>query len=184
MDRASMNPEVRPLARRLLSGDSEAIQDVYRRVRRIVGAKSYRLSLSEREDVIQEIVVELWRTIGKPSFDLDRDLWGFVEVLALRRCIDAFRRHRPMTELDPESPGASPDPLQTVLANEKRRQVRSALNHLSADCRSLIRERVENGLSFKEISEVGNVSEGALRVRFHRCVSRAREIFFKERSTP
>jgi len=177
-----MKSGIRPpteLARRLLRGDAEATQEVYTRVRRIVGAKSYRLSIGEREDVTQEIVVELWRTIGRPGFDLDRDLWGFVEVLALRRCIDAFRRHRPMAELDPEFASASSNPLQTVLADEKRQQVRNALDRLSEDCRQLIRERVEDGLSFKEISAAGESSEGALRVRFHRCVSKAREILLK-----
>ncbi len=163
--------------RRLLAGDPVVTTEVYGRVRRIVSSKAYRLSIVEREDVVQEIVVELWRTMGKPGFDLDRELWGFVEVMAVRRCIDAFRRHRPTVELDPEQPDSGGNPLQLTLADERRQQVRRAVAGLSEDCRDLIRDRVERGWSFKRAAEDRGASEGALRVRFHRCVAKARELF-------
>ena len=163
--------------RRLLAGDPVVTTEVYRRVRRIVGARAYRLSPELREDVVQEIVVELWRTVGRPGFDLDRELWGFVEVMTVRRCIDAFRRHRPTAELDPEQPDSGDDPLQVALADERRQQVRRAVAGLSDDCRGLIRDRIELGLSFKQVAEDRGATEGALRVRFHRCVAKARELF-------
>ena len=169
--------------RRLLAGDPVVTRDVYARVRRIVGSRAYGLPSDLREDVVQEITIELWRTIGKPGFDLDRELWGFVEVMAVRRCIDAFRRHRPMSEVNPEQPGTADDPLQAALSEERRQQVRRAVAGLSEDCRTLIRDRIEGGRSFKTIADTRGSTEGALRVRFHRCVARAREIFLSSGGT-
>ncbi len=170
--------------RRLLAGDPDVTRKVYARVRRIVGSRAYGLPSDLREDLIQEIVIELWRTIGKPGFDLDRELWGFVEVMTVRRCIDAFRRYRPPVELNPEHPDPADDPLRMTIADERRRQVRKAVAGLSEDCRALIRDRIEHGLSFKAIVENRGGTEGALRVRFHRCVAKAREIFLSFGGTP
>lgn len=163
--------------RRISRGEPEAIHHVRARVRRILSSRHLRIATQEREDLEQEIMTSIWQAVNRPGFDFAAGFWGFVEVVAARRCIDwvrARRTHHEATE-DALKDGRE-GPLQRVLADERTRLALDALAALDPPCRKLITMRLDEGLSYREMSLALSKSEGALRVQMYRCVRRVQQI--------
>src|SRR5690606_2950781 len=74
-------------------------------------------------------------------------------------------------ELDPER-GEESGALADLLATETRRQLLAVVDAVPAGCRRLW-ELLLAGRSYREMSELLGVGEGALRVRVLRCRRRA-----------
>ena len=166
------------VGRAFLGGAPAAASQVRRRVERIVAFRGYRIPAEEKKDLVQEVMTQLWSSVRRAGFDADRGFWGFVEVLAARRCIDWLRRRRPETALPAaaEAEAAGDGPLDEVLARERARLAAAALDRLDEPCRELIRQHVGQDRSYSELAGLLGASEGALRIRMFRCIRRARRI--------
>lgn len=158
------------------NGTPEAVQSVYRRIRRIVAFRGFGIPRADREEIEQETMKQLWEAVAEPSFALGPGFGGFVDQLAARRCIDWYRRCRSSSEsLDRQVEAREPDPLARVLSRERIELASEALASLDTPCRRLLDLRVGAGLSFREISRRLGRSPGALRIQMYRCVRRVRE---------
>jgi RNA polymerase sigma-70 factor (ECF subfamily) len=82
----------------------------------------------------------------------------------------ARRRTEPMeaVSLDPSDPDA--DPAGLALRAEEARRIRAAVADLPEDRRQVVLLRFADGLSVREIGEVLDRSEGAVRVLLHRAL--------------
>ena len=139
------------LVAELRRGTPEAVQEVRERVRRILGFRGYRIPKADLADLEQEVMSQLWQAVNRPSFDAAKGFWGFVEVVAGRRCIDWLRTKKPVTELTDEVHDGSAGPLRSVLAEERVRLAQAALAELGEPCRELIRLHVGLGKSFRNL---------------------------------
>ena len=162
------------LARQFAAGDEQAAAVVLERAGRIVGFRGFGIPREDRRDIQQQVVTEAWRAAQRPDFDFEEGFWGFVETIAARRCIDWMRAERPRAALEPELPDRGRDPLATLLSHERVELARAALSQLDPACRDLIELHAGQQKTYREIAEVVGDSEGALRVRLHRCVKQAR----------
>ncbi|HUP22840.1 MAG TPA: sigma-70 family RNA polymerase sigma factor [Thermoanaerobaculia bacterium] len=163
-------------AAQLRRGDPSAMRLVRERVRRIIGYRRLPIQRHEVEDLEQDVMTQLWRALNRPDFDPGAGIWGFVEVVTSRRCIDWLRSRRTLVPLSESLRDTDRDPLGKTLTLEASRIAADVLAALDEPCRQLIAMRVGQGLSFKELSVSLGRSEGALRVRMYRCVRAAREI--------
>lgn len=133
----------------------------------------------EWPDVLQEVRLEVFKLLQAGRFRGESSLKTYVWKVCAHTCLDALRRrrrrplHQPEDEAEP-LPASGPSPLDAVLAGERQGRLLAALDAMSAECRELWGLIVE-GLGYREISERLGVSEGALRVRAHRCRKRATE---------
>ena len=91
--------DVGSVVRLLKSGDAGAYDLVRARVGRIVAFRGYGIPWQDRSDLEQRILIEVWEAVSRPGFEPD-GFWGFVEVVASRRCIDWLRARRDGTALD------------------------------------------------------------------------------------
>lgn len=163
---------------RLRLGDHATTDEVRRRVRRIVAFRGYGIPAEDQRDIEQRTMTELWQAVTRSGFE-PTGLWGFVEVVTSRRCIDWRRSCRPEIDLEsvrePADPGMGP--LGSVLEREKLRRAEAVLAALPPSCRELIRLHAGEGRTYREIAKILGVSETALRVRMHRCIKRAQSMF-------
>lgn len=166
-------------------GRPSAVREVVARVERIVSYSGFGIPGTDREDIQQEVMKQLWRAANQPGFDPEAGFWGFVDSVATRRCIDWFRRRRrASTEILEETEmDARPGPLHQALKNERLALANEVLATLEAPCRDLLELRVRRQLSFSEISRRVGRSSGALRVQFHRCIDRARKRMLRIRAS-
>jgi hypothetical protein len=74
--------------RRFVAGEPEATREALARIARMLAFRGYAIPAEERRDLAQEVATQVWLAAGRPEFDAERGFWGFVEVVAARRCID------------------------------------------------------------------------------------------------
>jgi RNA polymerase sigma-70 factor (ECF subfamily) len=70
-----------------------------------------------------------------------------------------------------------PDPLSGAVAAETEERIRRAVERLSPMQREVFTLRVVEGLSYREIAEVLQSSEGAARVHYHNAMRSIKECF-------
>lgn len=169
----SGSPSEQDLARALLEGSPDAVQQIRQRVRKIVGFRGYRVPAEDRNDLEQEVMTQIWQAVNRSGFDGQKSFWGFVEVVAARRCIDWLRSRRREVDLD-ENLAADDDSLDSAIAGERLRLARGALAQLGQPCRELVHLHVGLGKPYRELARLLGKSEGALRVQMHRCIREAR----------
>jgi len=125
------------------------------------------------QDLLQEVRLEVLRLLRRSSWRGEARLKTYVWRVTGHTCLDALRRRRRRPEAEPaglelELRSRDPSPLDQVIDDDSTRALLAALQAVPAECRQ-IWDRILRGLSYREISGELGVSEGALRVRAHRC---------------
>lgn len=162
-----------------MGGEPEAVAQVDLWLAR--AASPFRSGLADGwPDVQQEVRLEVFKLLRAGRFRGESSLKTYVWKVCAHTCLDALRRKRRQPLHQPESdaellPASDPSPLDAVLAGERQGRLLEALESMSAECRALW-SLIAEGLGYREISQRLGVSEGALRVRAHRCRKRASEV--------
>lgn len=159
-----------------LRGEQEVVEAVNGWLARAASPFRRRLDC-EWEDVLQEVRLEVFRLLQGGQYRGEASLKTYLWQVTAHTCLDALRRRqrRPaMNTLEIDIPALAPDPspLDRLLGREREQMLLAALDSMSRECRELW-NLVLNGLSYGEASSRLGVSEGALRVRAHRCRQRA-----------
>ena len=157
-------------------GDPDGISRVRDRVARIISSGRIDVPVDEREDLVQEVLAELWQAVNRKGFDFAAGFWGFVEVVTARRCIDWLRLRRQRGLVPDDLVDCDGTQLDGVLAAERSEIVAEVLEELNPECRQVILMRMKGGLSYRAMSRELGRSEGALRVQVYRCIHVARRI--------
>lgn len=155
-------------------GDRDAIAEVAKRVRRVVSDRGYWIPRDERDDVVQEAVVRVYQAVSMPGFRLERGFEAYVTAVAHHACVDWLRRHRPSEPIDPHTESSEPGPLRAIANRERLERGRRILRLLGNSCRQVIRLRVRDRLSHREIAERLGRSERGVRSQLYKCLERAR----------
>jgi RNA polymerase sigma factor (sigma-70 family) len=124
-------------------------------------------------DLLQEVRLEVLRLLRRSSWRGEARLKTYVWRVTAHTCLDALRRQRRRPEGEPvetalELSSPDPSPLERVIDDDRALALLTALQAVPAECRQ-IWDRILRGLGYREISGELGVSEGALRVRAHRC---------------
>lgn len=171
------------------AGDEEASRTIIRDLHRPILATIYRF-LGPRyrpdyEDIAQDIFLKLFRSIER--FDLDRGVkfstWAFTFVR--NHCFDILKKRRIHTTSitgtgDDEKGWELPDPsarppTETVENTELGRHIEAAVSGLGDEQRMVFVLREYEGLDYRAIAEVMQVSEGTIKSRLHRAKEALRQ---------
>jgi RNA polymerase sigma-70 factor (ECF subfamily) len=174
---------------RIAAGDQSAVSECLARYGGLVWALARRFlaNLSDAEDAVQEIFVDLWR--NAPRFDPNvASEATFVTLLARRRLID--RRRRDTRRLDGSQALPLPDSLAAAggdgaaraeLADEAAHAA-GALARLREEPRRCLQLAIYHGLTHDEISRATGLPLGTVKTHVRRGLLRVRELLC--RSTP
>ena len=158
----------------LLGGDAAAIAHVRGWVVAAVGRYRGRLG-AEAEDLEQEVLLGVIEALEAGRFRGESRLETYVHSFTRFKCIDRLRAlgRRDMVEIDDEALALdAPSPLEELTQRESAALAERVVAALPAQCRELW-EMIADGLSYRQMSEATGLSEGAIRVRVHRCRQRA-----------
>ena len=159
--------------------------DRFERIVRTHGAALGRLAAAwatdpaAREDLLQEILIALWRAL--PRFRGDASERTFVFRVAMNRALSHRFRRGPQGEpLDTAAHVA--DPAQTpeaqVTASQERAMLLSAVQSLPESMRQVLTLNLE-GFSGAEIADVLGISETNVHVRLTRARKALQEALHK-----
>lgn len=159
-------------------GDVAAFEELVRLYEKRVYAVALRSSGNPEDaaDIVQEVFLRAWRSIESFRGDSGFSTWLF--RITMNLCVDHARhRHaQPQTQpivTDDETERPLPDPAPTPeehLDNrELGRELAAALAEVSEEHRRIVLLRDVSGMSYTEIAEVLEISEGTVKSRLSRA---------------
>ncbi len=168
------------LVERGRSGDDSALSTL---VRRHHGA-AYRVALSlmrdddAAQDVVQDAFVKAFKALDGFRGDASFGTWLLAITANEARGALRKRGRRKETALDDAGPVRSEemDPADAAVISQESARARRMMERLPEKQRMSVSLRVEEGLSFKEIGEIIESSEGAARVNYFHGIRRLREL--------
>ncbi|HET9726821.1 MAG TPA: sigma-70 family RNA polymerase sigma factor [Gemmatimonadales bacterium] len=186
------------LIARAAQGEERAIGLLYDRYGPVLYAVAYRIvgQRADAEEVVVEAFAQAWR--DAPRFEAGRgSVAGWLTMIARSRALDLVRarsrRDRITASAAADRPDAPPamgefrsDPGRALDHDERRRQVRQALETLSPPQRQAIELAYFEGLSQSEIAERLQEPLGTVKTRVRLGMQKLRESlrpFYFERGT-
>jgi RNA polymerase sigma-70 factor (ECF subfamily) len=157
------------LVRKAQAGDVDAYEVLVRRHR----DRIYRLALRmlgdrhDAEDIAQDVVIQVWTALA--GFTGASSFTTWLYRIVVNRCLNQIRRSRstrPMLDSDPPPVAGAED---MVIARQRARAVMEAVAALPPDQRAVVVLHQLEGLSYREVAAVVNISEDAVRGRLHRA---------------
>ncbi len=148
------------LVRRLKAREPKAMADLYQRCGRLAYSVILRIvrNVGVAEDLTQETFLRVWNRVG--SFDSERGaLTPWVLTVARNRAIDHVRSQDGKLEANAvdldrlERPGLFMDLDTSALTIDRARRLKSALEKLTANQRTVIELAYYEGMSHTEMAE-------------------------------
>ncbi len=127
------------------------------------------------EDIFQEVVLAVW--IHRRQYQASRPVQPWLYKIALNRCRREFRsRVVPPLPLSDDPPVASrePDPALEAERRETAELVQAAVDRLPDLQRAVVSLRIYQGMSYGEIAQVLDRTEGTVRSYMHHAVQALR----------
>ena len=171
-------------------GDRNAFSKLVQAYQLPVYNLTYRMlgNAQEAEDAAQETFLRAYKRLN--TYEPDKKFSNWMLSIASHYCIDLLRRRRftwLSVEEDPSVQGLSSEderPEDSALRRERAEQVRLLLNRLDPDYRVPLVLRYWQDLSYKEIADILNLSEPAVKTRLHRARLQMAELLEEQASAP
>jgi RNA polymerase sigma-70 factor, ECF subfamily len=145
---------------------------VYSHVRHMIGDQQL------AEDLTQDVFLNVYRRIE--SYDPQRDILPWLHTIATNKVRDYWRSRRHAdsqreTSIDHEDsaqhlPSEADGPALEMETEEVAQRVRQAVASLPAGMRETVMMRAFEGMPFKQIGELLNRNEAAVRKRYSRAL--------------
>ncbi|HKE23082.1 MAG TPA: RNA polymerase sigma factor [Bryobacteraceae bacterium] len=138
---------------------------------------SFGLPVQDGEDIVQEVFLSLFRHLQQGRSRSNLRAWTFrvAHNLALKRRNQARIGAQPMANEGALSADLVPDPNQNpedqIATSQRRQRVLAVVSVLPEQDRRCLILRAE-GLRYREIAEVLNISLGAVALSLERCLTR------------
>jgi RNA polymerase sigma-70 factor (ECF subfamily) len=172
-----MTGEDAVLAERCQAGDPTAWELVVRQFSRRIYNLAYRFTnnAESAEDLTQDVFIRVYRSLGQ--YDPQQgSLSNWLMRLARNLIIDDYRRRRRTPTQGSESiddhayhlTGVGDGPERSLRRDQRRSQVRTAIQKLSPDLRECVILRDIEELSYAEIVDLLKIPEGTVKSRINR----------------
>lgn len=182
---------------RLQANDDAAYDELVRTFNGPVFHVAFRMlgDPAETADVVQDIFVKVFRSIGKFKGECSLRTWiykvAFSEILNRLRWWR--RRHKHSTlSLDDNSagtdqergyglqvPDSRPTPEEILASREEEIAIQQALERLSSDHRSIVILRDIEGFAYNEIADILGVSVGTVKSRLARARADLKQVLMR-----
>jgi len=173
---------------RLQRGDEWAFQLMVRRFRKKIFSIAFGITLDteESQDIMQEVFLQVYRTIG--DFRGDASLATWLQRITVNRSLNWKRRWarrfkwlHVSTDSTDGLPAAEPEsdlpsPEIRVANAQTRQQIDKALKMLPEQARTIFVLRELEGLAYEEIADAIGIKLGTVRSRLFHARKRLKEI--------
>lgn len=181
------------LLARVQQGDQDAFRVLVERYEETVAVTVVSMlgRTSEVDDVLQEVFIQFYRSLGR--FRGDASVRTYLKRIAINKALDVLRRRKRFfgrflsrdddaVHLNEPAPGQEP-----VEATERDRLVRRAIASLPPNYRAVITLRLIDGYSTEETARMLNIPYGTVLSRLNRANQKLKAIlqpYFDETLPP
>lgn len=176
-----IEPPERSVLERARQRDPQALEVFFEHYFEPVHAFAYRL-LGDRaaaEDLSQEVFLKIYRALDQ--LDVERDPWPWLATIVHNACRDvwrsaSYRMGRKSDSLEDDAaraeriPARGGNPEGVVLANERQRLVREAIERLPETLRETVLLYDYQGLNHLEVAQLLGIEHAAARKRYSRAL--------------
>lgn len=163
---------------KIAEGDESAFEEIYLRYHRKLQlfAQGFVKSAEVAEELVADVFVKLWcrREEAAQIQNLTVYLYTSVKNLALNALSYEARRFvtqsLDMVEADQENPDCSPHDL--LVTSEMMQRMQLAIDQLPERCRLIFKLIREDGLKYKEVAEILNISVNTIDAQMAIAVKR------------
>ena len=130
----------------------------------------------EIDDLVQDTFIRAFQSLDGFRAESSFRTWLF--TIERRLLLDrrrAEKRRPSRVEVQEGDASTEYDALDTMVAGESAHRVREAMTKLSPTQREVFVLRVAQGLSYKEIAQLVDTTEGAARVHYHNAMRTVKE---------
>jgi len=188
LERSEVEDSGWELLERVAAGDEEAFARLMRQHQDRVLAVCQRMlgNRAQAEDATQEVFLKAYRQAGK--LKIRGQLYTWLYRVAVNHCLNRLRRRRIVRFVPLVGPGESDeptrvlepvdggiDPEQALAARRRWRDTERMIATLPANQRAVLMLAKFEGLSYREIAAVLEISEGAVESRLFRAMRTLRE---------
>jgi RNA polymerase sigma-70 factor, ECF subfamily len=155
----------------LSEGDLEAFHEIVLRYQSLGWKTAFRFlgDAMEAEDVTQETFLKIFE--AAPRYRPSASFRTYFYRVLTHLCVDRARKKHPSNLIDiPDMPDSSLGPTEIFIEEERRAQIRKAIDTLPPSQRAAIILRHYEGLGYAEIAQILGVTPKAV----ERLLSRAR----------
>ena len=159
-------------------GDPSAFRQVYDLHSNRIFALCRHMSgnAEDAADLTQEAFVDAFKGIQR--FRAESSFGTWLYRIAVNRCLKAARRGRPEARSFDDDNGAidrGPTPEEQLVRKETNRRMQSAIDHLPESLRVVFVLGTVEGLRYRQIADVLECTEDAVKMRMHRARKRVRD---------
>jgi len=167
-----------------LRGDRSAFDELVNRYQHVLYHAAYSItgSVDDAMDVTQSAFLNAYEKLH--TFDPAGRFFSWLYRIAVNQALNLVRRRRPAVDLDECLPGTERDPEQAADEAEVNRRLHHALMALEPEQRALVTLKHLEGLSYREIGALLEVSEQTVKSRLFSARRRLRSILAAEGVTP
>jgi RNA polymerase sigma-70 factor (ECF subfamily) len=159
------------------AGDERAATAIVARHAGALARFAVRLGAEEDVDeLVQDTFVRAFSALD--TFRSDSSLRTWLFTIERRLVIDRRRataRRGREVDIDDGYAATGYDALDTLLADEAAQRLSASIGRLTRMQREVFTLRVQEGLSYKEIADILESSEGAARVHYHNAMRAVKE---------
>jgi RNA polymerase sigma-70 factor (ECF subfamily) len=167
----------RELIERYLSGEETAIEDLIVKYQRRIYALAYRMTgnMEESKDITQNTFLKAIKNIRKFRGESLFKTWLY--KIAYNLCLNYIKKARHhQEELQHELVGNQAGALGVLIEKERNMHIKKALSKVPGRQRETIILRTFEGLSCQEVTEIMNISEGAVKANYHHGIKKLKEV--------
>lgn len=169
--------DITDLQSRISKGDERAFEQVFHRFQRklLQFAQTYMKTPERAEEVVEDVFVRLW--IKRNDVHLIQNLKVYLYSATKNHALNALSKEKlQFSDCDDlhenESIVCTHTPLDAVVSSELNQVMQDAVEALPERCRLIFKLSREDGLKYKEIAEILNISVNTIDAQMAIAVKR------------
>ncbi|UCG92232.1 MAG: sigma-70 family RNA polymerase sigma factor [candidate division WOR-3 bacterium] len=170
------------LIKRVKNGDCEAFNPLVERYKLALYKLMYRMvyNRDDAEDLVEEAFIKAYRSISR--FEIGRPFYAWLSRLAVNNAINFLRKKKrghlePLEWSEHRLVAEKQNPVAMTREKMLKERINKAMAQLPQEYRTILVLRVNDELSYEEISEVLKIPKGTVMSRLARARQRLKEIF-------
>ncbi|HEY8954215.1 RNA polymerase sigma-70 factor [Chitinophaga sp.] len=156
-----MHYDIPELQRRIYTGDTQAFKELYDSC--CTPLLQLAMTIVHTREMAEEIVADVFISVWKKKKDLNQvaNLKWYLYAATRNISLNYLRKyaHKKTVHLDEaQLPEYEVDPEAQLISNEMMRHINTAISELPPQCRLIFRLVKEDGLKYREVAALLNVS--------------------------
>jgi RNA polymerase sigma-70 factor (ECF subfamily) len=161
--------ELKILVKESQEGSQTAFQEIFEKLnnRLFAYVLSHTSNREESLDIVQDVFIELWKSLKNFQYRSDEAFYGFVFIIAKRKL---YRHHKSKRTNIPLSENEIDESYEIKVENYQ--YLLKSINMLALKYQDILKLRYWSQMTFREISSVLNIKETTAKVWHHRAIKK------------